>query len=135
MWDNYHNQFTTKVVVSSTKDTEPVYIEDVYYPFYPKIRDEDIGTNTNNSFVDTFKLSNLYLDGIGGDYDGDTITCKSPYTVESLQELDEFMNSKVNFINLGCTNNKLVDSDTSQSLFSLTRVLSTGKSLTQPVFG
>lgn len=133
--DNYFNQITTKVVISSTKDTEPVYIEDKYYPYYPRIRQEDIGKNTNNSFVDTFKLSNLYLDGLGGDYDGDTITCKSPYTVESLQELDEYMNSKANFINLGCSNIKLVDSDVSQSLFSLTRVLIDSKPLTQPSFG
>lgn len=77
----------------------------------------------------------MYLDGLGGDYDGDTITCKSPYTVESLQELDEYMNSKANFVNLGCSNIKLVDSDVSQSLFSLTRVLIDSKPLTQPSFG
>ena len=42
MCDSYFNQFTTKIVVSSTKETEPKYIENVFYQFYPKIREEDM---------------------------------------------------------------------------------------------
>ena len=34
------------------------------------IRQKDIGANTSNMFIDTLNISNLYLDGIGGDYDG-----------------------------------------------------------------
>ena len=37
-----------------------------YYKNYPKIRQEDLGTNTSNRFIDTLNTSNLYLDGIGG---------------------------------------------------------------------
>lgn len=119
--------------MSSTKETEPMYIDGKYYPYYPKIREEDIGSNTGNTFVDTLKMSNLYLDGMGGDYDGDTVTAKSPYTIESNQELDEFMNSKANFINLGGNNVKIVKADTVQSLYSLTKVLDKSK-LKDPVF-
>ena len=32
--------------------------------------EEDILTDTSNAFVDTMRFSNLYLAGIGGDYDG-----------------------------------------------------------------
>jgi hypothetical protein len=110
-----------------------MYIDGKYYPYYPKIREEDIGSNTGNTFVDTLKMSNLYLDGMGGDYDGDTVTAKSPYTIESNQELDEFMNSKANFINLGGNNVKIVKADTVQSLYSLTKVLDKSK-LKDPVF-
>lgn len=134
MRDKYFNQITTKVVVASTKETEPMYVDGKYYPYYPMIRDEDIGTNTGNTFVDTLKMSNLYLDGMGGDYDGDTVTAKSPYTIESNDELDKFMNSKANFIDLGGNNVKIVKADTVQALYSLTKVLSTTK-LTQPAFG
>lgn len=41
-----------------------------FYKNYPMIRQKDIGTNTSNMFIDTLNISNLYLDGIGGDYDG-----------------------------------------------------------------
>ena len=44
-----------------------MYVNGEYYKHYPKIREEDILTNTGASFVDTILLSNLYLSGCGGD--------------------------------------------------------------------
>jgi hypothetical protein len=38
------------------------------YRHYPKVRQEDIGKDTSNLFVDTFNMCNCYLDAIGGDY-------------------------------------------------------------------
>ena len=57
----------TKIIVSSTKETEPMYFNGTYYRYYPKIREEDIGSNTSNKFVDTLNISNLYLPGAGAD--------------------------------------------------------------------
>ena len=65
--DSYSNQIATGVVVSSTKTTEPMYYDNEYYPYYPYIRDDMIGMDTSNMFVDTMRLSNLYLSGMGGD--------------------------------------------------------------------
>ena len=39
-----------------------------FYKTYPRIHQEDIGTDTSNKFIDTLNISNLYLDGLGGDY-------------------------------------------------------------------
>ena len=64
--DSYFNQFPTKVIVSSTKDTEPMVLNNTFYKAYPKIRQEDIGTDTSNKFIDTLNLCNAYLEGIGG---------------------------------------------------------------------
>ena len=69
--DSYFGQFPTKIVVASTKETEPMYIDNRFYKHYPKIREEDIGSNTSNKFVDTINICNMYLGLIGGDYDGD----------------------------------------------------------------
>lgn len=66
--DSFYSQFPTKIVVSSTKETEPMYYDNKFYKFYPKIRDEDIGVNTSNRFVDTLQMCNLHLKSIGGDY-------------------------------------------------------------------
>ena len=69
--DSYFNQFPVKVKLSSTVDTEPMIlniIDSKYYPKYPKIRQSDIGTDTSNKFIDTLNISNLFLNGIGGDY-------------------------------------------------------------------
>ena len=35
------------------------------------IREEDIGSNTSNRFIDTLNICNLQLKAIGGDYDGE----------------------------------------------------------------
>ena len=64
--DTYFNIFSTKVKVSSTVETEPMIINNTFYKTYPKIRQEDIGTNTSNKFIDTLNISNLYLEGCGG---------------------------------------------------------------------
>ena len=41
-------------------------VGNTFYKSYPYIRQEDIGTNTSNLFIDSLNISNLYLDGIGG---------------------------------------------------------------------
>lgn len=66
--DSYFNQFPTKVNISSTKKTEPMVINNKLYRHYPRIRQEDIGTNTSNLFVETMNICNCYLGAIGGDY-------------------------------------------------------------------
>lgn len=66
--DSFYNQFPTKLVVSSTKDTEPMYYNNTFVKHYPKIRESDIGKNTSNKFVDTMQICNAYLGSIGGDY-------------------------------------------------------------------
>lgn len=66
--DSYFNQYPTKVKVSSTIKTEPMVVGNKFYKNYPYIRQEDIGSNTSNKFIDSLNISNLYLDGIGGDY-------------------------------------------------------------------
>ena len=67
--DSWYGQFPTKIVVSSTKETEPMYCNNTFYPYYPKIRNEDIGSNTSNKFIDTLQICNLHLGKIGGDYE------------------------------------------------------------------
>lgn len=133
--DSRFNNITTEVEISSTKITEPLYIDGQYYKYYPKIREEEINTNTGNKFVDTFKLSNLYLAGMGGDYDGDTITVKAAFTNEANEELKEFRDTKMNFIDLGSSNIRSSSADVIQSLYSFTKILDADKKLiTNPEF-
>lgn len=106
-----------------------------YYRYYPKIREEDIGKNTGNKFVDTMKLSNLYLPGLCGDYDGDTVTVKGVYIRETNRELQDLQNSKMNFIDLGGSNIRNSGADVIQSLYALTKILNSDKDkLVDPVF-
>ena len=88
MWiqrDSYFNQFPTKVNILSTKETEPMVVDNILYKNYPKIRDKDIATDTSNKFVDTMNICNAFLGAIGGDYDGELVrTNNSAYSVMSM---------------------------------------------------
>lgn len=66
--DSIYNQFSCKANINSTNETEPMIVNGVFYKHYPKIKQEDIGKNTSNMFIDTIQISNLYLAGCGGDY-------------------------------------------------------------------
>lgn len=125
--DSFSNQFTTKVEVASTVETEEIEYNGQIYKYYPKIREEDIGKNTSNIFSDTLKFSNTYLASIGGDFDGDQCTCKGVYTREANDELENFMHSKQNFVTFGCKPLKEPGADSIQAMYVLTKVLSDSK--------
>lgn len=121
--DSYFNQFYTKINISSTVETEPMVIDGKFYKWYPKIRQEDIGSNTANKFIDTCMIANPYLLLIGGDYDGDQCTVKMAYTIESNKELQEYMNSNAQYVTLSGKNGRLGSKEAIQAMYNLTLVL------------
>lgn len=133
--DTYFNQFPTKVKVSSTIKTEPMVVGGTFYKSYPYIRQNDIGTNTSNLFIDSLNISNLYLDGIGGDYDGDQVTVKGVFTEEANRELDQQLSARAHYFNLGGKGVRSSDKEAMQSLYNLTLCLDADKDkITNPVF-
>lgn len=134
-YDSYFNTIYTGVEVASTKETEPMYVNGEYYQFYPKIEQSDILESTANKFVDTMQVCNLYLKGMGADYDGDTGVMKGSFFKETNEELANFVDSKANFINLGCENIRVSSNEAVQSLYNLTKVLNGDENkLSNPVF-
>ena len=133
--DTRTNQIATEIDISTTNETEPMYVENDYYPYYPKFKDSDIGKDTSNMFIDTLNISNLYTGGLGADFDGDQMTVKGVFTEEANRELLEFKTSKKNFINFGGSNLRTVAADVVQSLYNLTKVLNEDKKkLSSPIF-
>ena len=133
--DSRTNQIITQIDISSTNETEPMYVNEVFYPNYPKFSDSDIGKDTSNMFIDTLNISNLYTAGMQADFDGDTVTVRGVFTKEANEELRNFQNTKRNFIGLGAKNLRTVASDVVQSLYSLTKILPEDKDkLTTPEF-
>lgn len=131
--DSFYSQFPSEIVVSSTKETEDMIINNTHYKYYPKIREEDINSDTSNIFVDTLSMSNLHLKSIGGDYDGDQVTSKGSYYIETNEEQKDYLHSKAFFIDAGGTNIRMPDGEAIQSLYSLTKVIE-GTKLTNPTF-
>lgn len=131
--DSFYNQFPSKVEVSSTINTEPMVINGQLYKYYPKIRQEDINSNTSNKFVDTFRMSNLHLGSIGGDYDGDQVIIKGIFSKEANMELDNYMKSKSYYISLGGKNIRTPSKEAIQAMYELTISLSDSNT-EKPVF-
>ena len=65
--DSYTNQFITKINITTTVQTEQLVFNNIYYPFYPRIRESDIGIDTSNTFIDTLQPSNNFLASCGAD--------------------------------------------------------------------
>lgn len=135
--NDYFGQFPTKIAVSSTKVTEPMYVElygnTKFYKNYPKIREEDIGSNTSNLFIDTLNIANPHLGIIDGDYDGDQVTVKAVYTKEANEEIAKYMKSKRYFIDFGGKNVIKGGKEAVQCLYNLTLILP-NSNLTDPIF-
>ena len=121
--DSYWNQFPAKIKVLSTIETEPIIINNTFYKEYPKIRLGDINKDTSSKFIDVALPNNVRLDSIGGDFDGDTISSKPPFSIEASEELYETVNSKKHYISLDGINAMNVSKEGLQSLYNLTLVL------------
>lgn len=134
-YDSYFNTIYTGIEVASTKETEPLIVDGEYYKYYPKIRFSDINQPSAQKFVDTLQFSNLYLKGMSGDYDGDMANAKGSFFNETNDELKNYVNSKSNFIDLGCENIRQSGHEAVQALYNLTLVLRQDKDkLTDPIF-
>lgn len=131
--DSYFNQFSTKMRVLSTVKTEPMVINGKLYKWYPKIRQSDIGKNTSNKFVDTCNIANPYCGLMNADFDGDQVTAKMAYSVESNNELNKFSDSNGQFITLNGVNGRVADKEAIQAMYNLTLVIP-GTKLTNPIF-
>ena len=121
--DSYWNQFPARIVVISTIETEPMIINGKLYKTYPKIRKEDILKNSSNKWVDVATPNNARLGTFGADFDGDTISSKTPFSIEANQELYDLTNSKMNYIGLTGINEITTTKEGLQSLYNLTLVL------------
>lgn len=131
--DSYFNQFYIAPRIYSTINTEPVKWNDKLYRWYPKIRQEDIGADTSNMFIDTCSISNVFLGSMGADYDGDQVTVKMAYSVEANEELKKYKDSKAQFTALNGQINRKSSNEAIQSLYNLTLVLP-GTELKDPQF-
>lgn len=121
--DSYWNQFPARIVVLSTIETEPMVINGTLYKKYPKIRKSDILKNSSNKWIDVATPNNARLGTFGADFDGDTISSKTPFSIEANQELYDITNSKMNYIGLTGINEITTSKEGLQALYNLTLVL------------
>ncbi|MGN1394244.1 MAG: hypothetical protein ACI4V7_09515 [Succinivibrionaceae bacterium] len=118
--DSYLNQYPSKIRIKSTNKTEPIVINGKLYKWYPKIRKEDILSNTSPVFSDTMSISNGLITAMGADYDGDTCIVKPVYTVEANKECEEAAKAKVQIIGMDGKATRDISKENIVALYCLT---------------
>ena len=115
--EHFYSVCHPKIRVMSTTETEWAEIDGVEYKWYPIVH---VGEDSSNAFVNTLSPANVYLGGMGGDYDGDSVPSRGVFTDEANKDSDNFSRDKKNFLNLVGGNIRTTERDFVQLAYSLT---------------
>lgn len=118
---DYFGTYPSKIAVLSTIETTPVIFNGKVYPHYPKI---DLSLPANvvaTKFIDTFATSNLYLDAIGGDYDGDTISIKIVFSVEANEEAAKHLTELKHYVSIKGDLVRVIGNESYLTFYNMTR--------------
>lgn len=113
--------FVTKIRITSTNKTIPMIVNGVVYENYPYVEPGIDPEKIGSKFIDTFTFSNSYLLGIDGDFDGDQVTVKVPFTQEANNECQEFMYRKENFLDASGKLIRGMENESLQTYYVLTK--------------
>lgn len=116
--EDFYGIFYAKPRIMTTIQTIKAEIDGKEYPFYPMI---EVGEDSSNSFVSTMSPCNVYLKGMGGDYDGDSIPLRGLFTEEANNDAAKFSRDKKNFLNLSGQNIRVTERDFVQLIYSLSK--------------
>ena len=126
---SYNSIFPSLCRPLSTIDTVPAIINSVEYRWYPVI---DLNTPTgkiSNLFNDTVCMSDLYLDALGGDFDGDQTSQKLCFSLEANAEAEKLAHSPTNFVTPDGKLLRVLGKEAYLTFFNLTRTEPVGKIL------
>lgn len=118
---DYFGMLPTYIFVHSTKKTVPMFIGDKVYKRYPDIDPNLDKAEVSTSFIDSVTMSNLYLQGLGGDYDGDQVSIRGVFSQEAKIEAEKIMKSKANILNVYGQNMRKTTNEGVQTLYMMTK--------------
>lgn len=114
--EHFYSVCYPKIRVMSTIETVEAEIDGVKYTHYPLVKP---GMDSSNSFINTLSPGNVYLAGMGGDYDGDSTPSRAIFTEEANEDAERFSRDKKNFLNLVGKNIRTTERDFIQLTYSL----------------
>lgn len=121
---DYFGMLPNKISILTTHETVPMYVGDKLYTHYPKVDSNMPKEKVSIFFIDTVTMSNLYLHGLGGDYDGDQVTIKGLYSQQANAEAESIMKSKSHILNVYGQNMRKTTNEGVQTLYMLTKFAS-----------
>lgn len=118
---DYFGCFPTRVLPLSTVHTTPMEVAGVKYPHYPVIDTRLSEDEISTLFIDTVEMSNLFLEGIGGDYDGDTVSVKIVYSIQANQEAEDLIHKMKQYIRIDGSNVRMIGNEPYLTFYNMTR--------------
>ena len=118
--EDYRNIAPMKIKIQVTEDT--IDISDVYPGIkdFPVINPELDATKVK--WVESTRVNNLFLNGWGGDYDGDMVSNKGVFSQEANEELDDIINNKIHYyVDPSGGPSRILGKELVQTLFNFTR--------------
>ena len=114
--EHFYSVCYPKIRVMSTIETTTAEIDGIKYEHYPVVYPD---TDSSNSFINTLSPANVYLAGMGADFDGDSTPSRAIFTDEANSDAERFSRDKKNFLNLVGKNIRTTDRDFIQLAYSL----------------
>ena len=119
--EDYFGTFPSMVRVTSTEEHEPMEINGKKYPFYPKVVPNMPQDEVSTKFIETVTMDNVYLKGLGGDYDGDTVSEKVCFTEEANDEAYAILNDAKHFVTISGNLTRVIGNEAFLTFYGLTR--------------
>lgn len=119
--EDYFNVVPSRVSVLSTIKTMPMFVNGKMYKHYPVINPFADEITVSRSFIDTISLSNLHLEGLGGDYDGDTVSLKVVFSIEANEEAEQKLMNLTNYMTLAGSIIRVLGNESTLCMYNMTR--------------
>lgn len=119
--EDYFGTFPSMIRVTSTLTHEPMEIDGKKYPFYPKVEIGISQDEASTKFIDTVTMDNVYLEGLGGDYDGDMISEKACFSEEANDEAFAIMNDAKHFVSISGKLMRTIKQEVYLTFYNMTR--------------
>lgn len=118
---DYFGTFPTRVSVLSTIKTTPAIVNGKVYPHYPVINLSLPPQQVATQFIDTVSISNLYLDAIGGDYDGDMVSERMVFSLEANEEAEETLKNIKHYLTINGDLARVIGNEAYLTFYNMTR--------------
>lgn len=118
--EDYFGIFPCKFNVLSTQKTVPMKVGSRFYPYYPDIDLNATKEQVSIMFIDTLQMSNAYLSGLGADFDGDQITVRGVFSIQSNKSCHAHIYQKQNFLDISGNLKRSTEKEAIQTLYQLT---------------
>lgn len=119
--EDYFGTFPSMIRVTSTLEHEPMEINGKKYPFYPKVELNLSQDETSTRFVETVTMDNVYLKGLGGDYDGDMTSERACFTEEANDEAYAILNDPKHYVSIGGSLMRMMGNEAYLTFYNMTR--------------